>query len=123
MGERKVKEEQMTNVVWEDPPSDRRQYKRNRYVEGLRELCLSPETWGKIDTFTNAQTANSARNNLKYAVQLKRYRMPEEASGFTFEITVRKVGSGEWGLWARALPKEDDWCTCSEVHTCEGHRA
>lgn len=98
----------MTDIVWEDPPKDRRQYKRNRYVESLRALCANPETWARIDTFANAQTANSARNNLKYAVSLKRYRLPEEACNFTFDITVRKITAGEWGLFAQAIHKEGE---------------
>lgn len=94
-------------VVWEEPPDDRRHYKRNRYLEELRVLCHNPGVWGRIDLFDDSRPANSARNNLKYAVTLKRYRVPEEAENFDFEVRVRKLPTGDqWGLYGRAIPKE-----------------
>ncbi len=97
----------MNEIVWEDPPAERRVYRRNRYVAELRALCQNPGVWGRIDVFTDAPSANSSRNNLKYAVALKRYRVPEEAEGFNFELRVRRLLDGQtWGLYGRAIPKE-----------------
>lgn len=98
----------MPKVVWEEPPTPRRAYKRNRYVEAIGALLESPDNWARIDTFDNAATANSARNNLKYAVQLKRYRLPEAACSFNLDVTVRKIADSQWGMFARVTKKEEE---------------
>jgi hypothetical protein len=96
-------------LEWESPPDERRAYRRNRYVEELRQLCLNPGKWARIDTFSSAPAAHSSRNNLRYAVTLKRYRVPEEAVGFNFDLKVRRLPDGQtWGLYACAVPKEEE---------------
>lgn len=94
-------------IEWEAPPDERRSYKRNRYLEELRMLIEHPQTWARIDTFDAPNKANSARNNLKYAVDLKRYRVPEGAENFVFTLKVRRLPDGQsWGLYAMAEEKE-----------------
>jgi hypothetical protein len=94
-------------MVWEEPPPERRKYQKGRYIEPLRLLTEQPGQWGRIGFYLDPVRANTERNNLKYAVAMKRYKLPEEGKDFNFEITVRKFTDGSgWGLYARAVPKE-----------------
>ena len=99
----------MTEVVWEAPPPTRREYKKERYKEAIQQLCDNPGKWARIDEFTESRQAYSARNNLKYALKLQRYKLPDEAEDFTFEFKCRQAnnGSGQHYLYGRALPKEE----------------
>lgn len=103
-------------IDWQDPPKERRPYKRERYKDCVRALMGAPGRWGRLDTFQNAQKANSARTNLKYALIYKRYKFPEGHDGFVFDFSVMKdedKETPEWGLYGRArkipvIKKEED---------------
>jgi hypothetical protein len=99
----------MTDVVWEAPPPSRREYKKERYKEPIQALCDNPGRWARIDEFAVREQAYSARNNLKYALKLQRYKLPPEAEDFTFRFTCRQAnnGSGMYYLYGRAIPNEE----------------
>ena len=99
--------EEEKQMEWEDPPNPRRPYKRERYKDSLRALMGAPKRWGKLDTFSEAQKANSARTNLKAAIKYQRYKFPEGHEGFLFQFSVLKDYTAKtptWNLYGRALP-------------------
>jgi hypothetical protein len=63
----------------------------------------NPGQWARLDTFEEPGKANSTRSNLKNALKLKRYKMPENAAKFNWTFSVQKeLDQAIWGLYGRA---------------------